>query len=67
MDPALAEVISSFAYALAATAVFAALFTAVVDASDSKNGKISPAVPYLAALGITLFALGRLIRYVLAG
>jgi ABC-type uncharacterized transport system permease subunit len=67
MDPALAEVLGSFAYALAAMAVFAALLTAIVNASVSRKAEISPVVPYLAALGITLFIFGRLIEYVFAG
>jgi hypothetical protein len=65
MDPELAKVLSSFADALAATAVFAALFAAVVDAR--KKAEISPGVPYLAALGITLFVAGRALRYLVAG
>jgi len=67
MDHALAEVLSSFASALAATAVFAALFAAVVETSDPKKAEISPAVPYLAALGIIIFLAGRALRYFVAG
>jgi hypothetical protein len=67
MDPALAEVVSSIATALAATAVFAALFAAVVDTSDPHKAEVPPAVPYLAALGIIIFLAGRVLRYHFAG
>lgn len=67
MDPAFAEVVNSLTTALAAIAVFAAFFAAVVDASDPHKAEVPPAVPYLAALGIFLFLFGRVIRYVFAG
>jgi hypothetical protein len=67
MDPAFAEVLSSFASALAAIAVFGALFAAIVDTSDPHKAEVPPVVPYLAALGIVIFLAGRAVRYLVAG
>jgi len=67
MDPALAEVLNAFASALAAIAVFGALFAAVVDTSDPHKAEVLPGVPYLAAVGIIVFLAGRALRYLVAG
>jgi hypothetical protein len=67
MDPAFAKVLASFASALAAIAVFGALFAAVVDTSDPRKAEVPPGVPYLAALGIIIFLAGRALRYLAAG
>jgi hypothetical protein len=67
MDPAFADFLSSFANALAAIAVLAALCAAVVEGSDSNKPEISPAVPYLAALGIVIYLAARALKYLVAG
>jgi hypothetical protein len=66
MDRALADLFSSFANALAAFSVLAALCAAVVEASNSKK-EISPAVPYLAALGIVIYLAARALRHLVSG
>jgi hypothetical protein len=67
MDPAIAEVLSSLADALAAIAVFVALSIAIADGSDPNKAEIRPSVAYLAAFGIIIFVAGRTLRYHVAG
>jgi hypothetical protein len=62
MDPAFADVISSCATAIAVIAVLGALFSAVIDESDSGRAKVPASVMYLAALGIILFLFGHALR-----
>jgi hypothetical protein len=67
MDPASAEVVSSIATALAITAVFGALFAAVLEAGATGNVTVKTAVPYIAILGVVIFLAGRALRYHFAG
>jgi hypothetical protein len=67
MDRAFADFLGSFANALAAVAVLAALCAAVVEASDSSKPEISPAVPYLAALGIVIYLAAGVLKYLVVG
>jgi hypothetical protein len=63
MEPELAELFDSFATILAAFAVFAALFAAIIGSCDPKVAEVPGAVPFLALFGIVVFIFGRAVRY----
>jgi len=67
MEPELPELFNSIATALAAFAVFAALFAAIIGSCDPKTAEVPGAVPFLAFFGIAVFIFGRAVRYHFVG
>jgi len=67
MEPASAELLDSLANALAAIAVFGALFAAVIGSSDPKIAEVPPGAVRLVLVGVIIFLGGRAIRYHFAG
>jgi len=63
MDLALADGFDWLTTALAATAVFGALFAAVVGSSDPKIAEVPPNAAYLACFGVLIFLVGRALRH----
>ena len=59
----LAETVNSVANLLAVTAVFGGLLAAVV---ETNNPRVSAAAPILAAVGVIIFLVGNVLRYVFA-
>jgi hypothetical protein len=64
---ALAELFDLSATALAAFAVFAGLYLAIIGSSDPKVAKVPSATLFLVLFGIAVFILGRAVKYQYAG
>jgi len=67
MEPELAKLFDYFATALAAFAIFAAFFVAILGSSDPKVAEVPGTVPFLAFFGIAVFIFGRAVRYHFVG
>ena len=67
MEPASAELLDGAATVFAVTAVFGALFAAVIGSSERKGAEVPPGAVRLALLGVIIFLGGRAIRYHFAG
>jgi len=67
MDAALADGLDWLADALAAIAVFGALFATVLGSSNPKIAEVPSNAPYLAFFGVVIFLVGRVLRYHFAG
>jgi hypothetical protein len=67
MEPELAELFDFFATVLAAFAVFAGLFAAIIGSSDPKVAEVPWAAPFLALFGVAVFIFGRAVRYHFVG
>jgi len=63
MERELAELFDYFATLLAAFAVFAALFVAIIGSRDPKVAEVPGSVLFLALFGIVVFLVGRAVRY----
>jgi hypothetical protein len=63
----LAELFGFFATALAAFAVFAGLFIAIIRSGDPKVAEVSWGALFLALFGIAVFIFGRAVRYHFVG
>jgi hypothetical protein len=62
----LPEVLSWFANALAVIAVFGALIVVVLESRDRNKADVPTIAPILAAVGVIIFLVGNVLRYVLA-
>ena len=60
------EVISWFANALAVIAVFGALIIVILESRDHDKEGVPAIAPILAAVGVVIFLVGNVLRYVLA-
>jgi hypothetical protein len=67
MEPASVELLDYLASALAAIAVFGALFAAVTGSSDPKIAEVPPGAVRLALVGAIIFLGGLAIRYHFVG
>ena len=63
----LAKLFDLSATALAAFAVFAGLYLAIIGSSDPKVAKVPSATLFLVLFGIAVFILGRAVKYQYAG
>lgn len=63
----LAEFFDFFATALAAFAVFAGLYVAIIGSNDPKVAQVPWAALFLALFGIAVFIFGRAVRYQFVG
>jgi hypothetical protein len=62
----LPEVFSWFANVLAVIAVFGALIIVVLESRDHNKANVPTIAPILAAIGVIIFLVGNVFRYVLA-
>jgi hypothetical protein len=62
----LPEVFGWFANALAVIAVFGALIIVVLESRDHNKADVPMTAPILAAVGVIVFLMGNVFRYVLA-
>jgi hypothetical protein len=63
----LAELFDFFATALAAFAVFAGLFIAIIGSNDPKVAEIPWTALFLALFGLAVFTFGHVVRYQFVG
>ena len=63
----LAELFNLFATALAAFAIFAALYVAIIGSNDPKVAQVSWTAFFLTLFGIAVFIFGRAVRYHFVG
>jgi hypothetical protein len=62
----LPEVFGWFANVLAVIAVFGALIVVIIESRDHNKAEVPLSAPILAAVGVIVFLVGNVFRYVLA-